>query len=72
MKRTDFEYIVSILLFCSLSATGVLGYVQSQLELRQFVPHRYAAYVTLCLAAVHVCFHAGKVWRYLSRTIRFR
>ncbi len=72
MKRADVEYIVSILLFCSLSATGVLGFIQSQLELRRFIPHRYAAYTTLCLAAVHVCFHAGKVWRYLSRTFKWR
>jgi hypothetical protein len=70
MKRTDIEYIVSMLLFCSLSVTGMLGYIQSQLELRQFVPHRYAAYTTLCLAAVHVSLHAGKVWRYLSRIFK--
>jgi hypothetical protein len=69
MKRTDFEFTVSILLFFSVSVTGLLGFIQSQLELRKFVPHRYSAYVTLCLAAVHVYLNAGKIWKYLCRKI---
>jgi hypothetical protein len=70
MKRVDIEYIVAILLFFSVAVTGLLGYFQSQLELRKFVPHRYAAYTTLCLAALHVCLHAGKVWRYMRRIVK--
>ncbi len=54
MKRHHFDYAVSILLLISLCVTGLLGYVQSELELRRFIPHRYAAYTTLWLAAIHV------------------
>ncbi len=67
MKRIHLEYAVSVLLLISLCVTGVLGYVQSELELRRFVPHRYAAYTTLCLAAIHVAMNASKLWRYTWR-----
>lgn len=67
MKRKDINYAISILLLLLISITGILGYIQSQLELRKFVPHRYFAYVTLGLAAVHVCLNGGKVWRYIRR-----
>lgn len=67
MKRSDVEYIVSILLLISIITTGVLGYIQSQLELRKFVPHRYFAYTTLCLAAVHLYFNIGKIMKYLRQ-----
>ena len=67
MKRQDINYIVSLLLLVGLCATGATGYIQSQLELRKFVPHQYFAYATLALAAVHVCLNAGKVWRYIKR-----
>lgn len=70
MKRTDLEFTVSILLLFSVSVTGLLGFIQSQLELRKFVPHRYAAYVTLILAAVHVYLNARKIWNYLRRKIQ--
>ena len=69
MKRAHLDYAVSILLLISLCVTGLLGYVQSELELRRFVPHRYAAYATLCLAAIHVYMHGGKLWRHIWRTI---
>lgn len=66
MKRQHFNYIVSFLLLLALCITGATGYIQAQLELRRFIPHRYFAYVTLGLAAVHVYFNAGKLWRYLT------
>ena len=69
MNRADFEIIVSIMLILAVCVTGVLGYLQSELELRRFVPHRYAAYSTLCLAAIHVYLHGGKLWRHIWRTI---
>ncbi len=69
MKRQDINYIVSLLLLAGLCATGATGYVQSQLELRKFVPHQYFAYGTLILAAVHVCLNAGKMWRYIRRQV---
>ncbi len=69
MKREDVNYIAGILLLISICITGALGYVQSELELRKFTPHRYFAYTTLSLAAVHVFLNAGKVWRYLNRRV---
>jgi len=67
MKREDINYAISFGLLLSIIITGVTGYIQSQLELRKFVPHRYFAYVTLSLGAVHVCLNAPKVWRYIRR-----
>lgn len=69
MKRTHFEYAISILLLISLCVTGLLGYVQSQLELRGFVPHRYAAYTTLILVAIHVYINGGKLWPPIRRVL---
>lgn len=65
MRRADFEVLISILLMLAVTVTGALGYFQSELELRKFVPHRYAAYTTLILTAVHVVLKWNKIWRYL-------
>ena len=70
MKRDDVSYTISLLLLLSIGITGITGYIQSQLELRRFIPHRYFAYVTLGLAAVHVYFNAGKLWRYIRRKLK--
>jgi DMSO/TMAO reductase YedYZ heme-binding membrane subunit len=69
MKRQDLNYTVSILLLILLALTGATGYIQSQLDLRKFVPHRYFAYATLLLAAVHVSLNAQKLFRYLRKKI---
>lgn len=70
MKREDVNYIVSFLLLLAICVTGMTGYLQSRLELRRFVPHRYFAYVTLALAAIHVCLNVGKLWRYIRRKLK--
>ena len=70
MKREDIKHIISFLLFFSICITGVLGYIQSELELRKFTPHRYFAYTSLILAAAHVTLNAGRIWNYLSRKIK--
>jgi hypothetical protein len=67
MKRRDVNYLISILLMISIVVTGSLGYIQSELEIRKFFPHRYAAYTTLSLASIHIYLSFGKVWRYLKR-----
>ena len=67
MKRRDVNYLISILLMISIVVTGSLGYIQSELEIRKFFPHRYAAYTTLTLASIHIYLNFGKVWRYLKR-----
>ena len=69
MKRQDVNYAVSILLLVSIALTGATGYIQSQLDLRKFVPHRYFAYATLVLALVHVSLNAQKLFRYLRKKI---
>jgi len=70
MKKKDITFIISILLLISISITGILGYVQSQLELRRFVPHRYFAYATLVLTAIHVYLNWNKVWNFLLRAFK--
>ena len=67
MKSEDFNYVISILLLLAIMITGILGYLQSQFDLRKFVPHRYFAYITLSLAALHVYLNGGKIWRYFRR-----
>jgi hypothetical protein len=69
MKREDINYIISIMLIFSICVTGILGYLQSQFELRRFVPHRYFAYATLSLASLHVYLNWGKVWRFIRRIL---
>ena len=70
MNRSDISIVLSILLFISLAITGALGYLQSELELRKFIPHRYFAYTTLILAAIHVILHWKKLWRYVRKRPR--
>ena len=65
MKRADFEIIISLLLIMAVCVTGLLGYFQSELELRRFIPHRYAAYATLVLTAIHVSLKWERIWRYI-------
>ena len=67
MNRADVEIIISLLLILAVCVTGVLGYLQSELELRRFVPHRYAAYTTLILTAIHVSLKWGELMRYIRQ-----
>ena len=70
MKRKDINYIISLLLLVSICITGTTGYIQSQLDLRKFVPHRYFAYVTLSVAAIHIYLNAGKLWRHIHQKFK--
>ena len=70
MKRDALRYVVSILLMVSITITGLLGYIQSELELRKFVPHRYFAYTTLSLAAIHVYLNFDKIVRFIRRFLK--
>jgi hypothetical protein len=70
MKRKDINYTISLLLLVSICITGTTGYIQSQLDLRKFVPHRYFVYVTLSLAAIHIYFNAGKLWRHIRQKFK--
>ncbi len=70
MKRGDINYTISLLLLFSVVITGTTGYIQSQLDLRKFVPHRYFAYIALGLTGVHVSLNVGKIWQYICRKIK--
>jgi len=70
MKRQDINFAVSILLLLAVCITGLTGYIQSQLELRRFIPHRYFAYITLALAAIHLSLNAKKLWLYIYGKFR--
>jgi hypothetical protein len=52
--RVGLRRFLSLALLVSIALTGLTGYLQSALELRRFVPHKFFAYSTLMLAAVHV------------------
>lgn len=72
MKR-HIDYIVSIVLMFLVPVTGSLGYIQSELELRKFFPHKYFAYATLLFAFIHLLFKWKRVMNYLkSLRERFR
>jgi hypothetical protein len=58
------KYVLSLLLLLSIALTGILGYIQSSLELRRFVPHKYFAYTTLILAVVHVALNHKRIIRF--------
>jgi hypothetical protein len=63
---TSLKYVLSLLLFLSVLCTGMTGYLQSTLELRRFVPHRYFAYTTLTLTAVHVILNFKRLVRFFG------
>lgn len=66
MKR-HIDFIISILLIFSLAITGSTGYIQSELELRKFVPHKYFAYTTLILGFFHLLFKYERILHYLKQ-----
>lgn len=68
MKR-HIDLIISILLFFSLAITGGTGYIQSELELRKFIPHKYFAYLTLMLAFLHITFKYKRILNYLRQKV---
>ncbi len=61
-KKLFLNYIISLLLLFSIIVTAILGLIQSKFELHRFVPHKYAAYITLFLTFIHLCFNFKKLW----------
>ena len=61
------KHVLSLLLLLSIALTGILGYIQSSLELRRFVPHKYFAYTTLIRAAVHITLNFERIVRWYTR-----
>ncbi len=66
--RLAINYILSLLLLFSLIMTGTTGYIQSALELRRFVPHKYFAYATLTLATLHVLINFRKIVAFMRKS----
>ncbi len=66
MKKRDWRFAISILLLIFLPITAILEFIQAQLELRKFVPHRYFAYITINLAAIHVLLNWKRFLHYFS------
>ncbi len=63
----DVRYIISFLLILFVFTTGIAGLIQAKLDLHHFLYHRYLAYVTLILSALHVALNFKKLYRYLTR-----
>jgi SagB-type dehydrogenase family enzyme len=57
---------ISLALVLVLSATFLSGFVASALDLNRFAYHRYAAYLAVALALLHVVLH----WRSLTGQLR--
>ena len=57
---------VSLGLLVVLTATFLTGYVAAALDLNRFAYHKYAAYLAIALATVHVVLH----WRSLTGQVR--
>lgn len=66
MVRKRLGTLVSIGLLIGMTVTFLTGFVAAALDLNRFVFHKYAAYVALLLAAVHVVLH----WRSLVAQVR--
>ena len=67
MRRTDWSAILSLVLLGSVLVTAGFGLVQSNLDLHKFRLHKYSAYLTLFLAAIHVLLKSGNLWKRLRR-----
>ncbi|MCP4717524.1 MAG: hypothetical protein GY868_20575 [Deltaproteobacteria bacterium] len=61
LQRSDMRVVISLLLLLVAALTGLTGYLQVRLDLHRFVPHKYLAYSTLLLIALHVGLNAGKM-----------
>jgi hypothetical protein len=70
MKRKDIPYLVSLLLLILFIITAITGYIQSKLELRRFIPHRYFAYATIILFLIHVFQNIKKLYLYFKKRFR--
>jgi SagB-type dehydrogenase family enzyme len=64
--RQRLGVIVSLTLLVVISATFLTGFVAAALDLNRFVLHKYAAYATIGVAAIHVALH----WRLLVAQVR--
>jgi hypothetical protein len=64
--RQRFSVIVSIALLIVVALTFLTGFISSSLDLNRFILHRYAAYATIAIAAIHVVLH----WKLLIAQVK--
>ena len=64
--RQRLSVVVSLTLLVVIITTFLTGFVAAALDLNRFVLHKYAAYVTIGVAAIHVALH----WRLLVAQVR--
>ena len=71
MFRKRLGVVVTIVLLVGIIITFLTGFLAAALDLNRFVYHKYAAYLVIALAALHVCLHwrslVGQIRRWFSR-----
>ena len=61
MKKSDVCLIIFIFLILMLISTGISGFIQVKLDLHRTTIHKFSAYSTLSLAAIHVLLHFEEI-----------
>lgn len=64
--RKRLGVVVSLALLAAMTVTFLTGFVAAALDLNRFVYHKYAAYLAIAIAALHVVLH----WRSLTGQVR--
>jgi SagB-type dehydrogenase family enzyme len=68
MRGRSVRYVLDVLLLAAAAVTLLTGLLVDNLDLHQFVAHRWAGYVLATLMVVHVALH----WRFLLTPWRAR
>jgi len=53
VKKSDVCLIMCLFLILMLMSTGISGFIQVKLDLHRTTIHKFSAYATLSLAAIH-------------------
>ena len=61
MKKSDFFLVICLFLILMLMSTGISGFIQVKLDLHRTTIHKFSAYFTLSLAAIHVLLHFKEI-----------
>ena len=61
MKKSDVCLIIFLFLILMLISTGISGFIQVKLDLHRTTIHKFSAYSTLSLAAIHVLLHLKEI-----------
>ena len=61
MKKSDVSLIICLFLIMMLMSTGISGVIQVKLDLHRTTIHKYSAYSTLSLSAIHILLHFKEI-----------